>query len=178
MDTQAPEAKRFLQQLYQSTAGKSAEQASMFDIGAAIGLERTAAGKIAEELIGNGLVEVKTLSGGIGITPQGIEAVQALGGTPGASGDLALNDGPLLDDAGRQAVEAVLADLRGHIAQTRTGYSQLEEMVVDIKTIEVQLLSPKPKTAILREALFSLQSALKAAGAADTALRLSRMTGR
>jgi len=178
MDSDAPQARNFLNQLYQSTAGKAAAQVSMFDVGAALGLEKSAAGKIAEDLIGNGLVEVKTLSGGIGITQQGIEAVQAESGAPAASGDLALNNGPLLDDAGRQVVETVLTDLRGHISKTQCSYAQLDEMIVDIKTIEVQLLSPKPKTAILRETLASLQSTLKTAGGSAMANRLAHMIGR
>lgn len=179
MDFESAEALQYLQQLYQSTAGKTDAQVSMFAVGETMGLDKTTAGKIAEDLIGNGLVEVKTLSGGIGITDLGIERVQADGGSPAAaSDDLQLNSGPVLDDSGRQAMEAVLSKLRDHIAAAKSSYDRLEELVIDMKTIEVQLLSPRPKTAIFREALFSLQSTFKRVGATAMAEQLSRMTGR
>ena len=37
----------------------------------------------------------------------------------------------------------------------------MEEIVIDMKTIEVQLLSSRPKTAIVREILRSLSTLLK-----------------
>jgi len=37
---------------------------------------------------------------------------------------------------------------------------QLEEMVMDIKTIEIQMLSPHPKTGIIREILKSIARCL------------------
>jgi hypothetical protein len=179
MDVESAETLQYLQQLYQSTAGQTEAQVSMFAVGETMGLDKTTSGKIAEDLIGNGLAEVKTLSGGIGITGLGIERVQADGGAPAAaSDDLELNSGPVLDDIGRQAMETVLSKLRDHVATTKSSYDRLEELVIDLKTIEVQLLSPRPKTAIFREALFSLQSALNRLGASAMAEQLSRMTGR
>ncbi len=39
-------------------------------------------------------------------------------------------------------------------------YENTEEIIIDIKTIEIQMLSPNPKTEIIREALRSLQKSL------------------
>ncbi len=178
MDFESPEAKEYLQQLFQITAGKLEAQVSMFEVGEAIGLDKDAAGKVAEILIGDGLVEVKTLSGDIGISAQGIDAVEADGGSPAAAqSDLSLNSGPIVDEDGSQALQTMLSQLKEHIAGSRAGYAQLEAMVIDLKTIEVQLLSPQPKTAIVREVLKSLQVALENAGATDIAERLRRFTG-
>jgi uncharacterized protein (DUF2267 family) len=63
------------------------------------------------------------------------------------------------------------------LAKTPTTYERLEEMVIDIKTIEVQLLSTRPKTAILRAVLGSLKEALHAAGASALADDLKEMIG-
>jgi hypothetical protein len=172
------DASRYLQQLFQSTEGQANAQVSMFEVGATIGMDKGQAGKIAEELIGNGYVEVKTLSGGIGITDQGIAAVRTDEAAPAAADDLTINSGPVLNDTGRQAVETVLSELRTQVAAANFDYERIEELVMDIKTIEVQLLSPKPKTAIIREVLMSLRSALEMAGEKQIASRLGQMTAK
>lgn len=176
MDTSSLEAKNYLLELYKKTMGNVNAQVSMFEVGAAIGLEKDAAGKMAEDLIGGGLVEVKTLSGGIGITDSGIEAVQAAGGGPSAAAGLDLGTGPVLEDKGRQTIAVLLKDIQTHISQNSTTYAQIEEMVIDLKTIEVQLLSPKPKTAIVREVLRSLHLVLNSSGGSDLSKIIGKMT--
>ena len=57
--------KSFLRQLYQMSDGDTDTAVSMYDIGAILGLEKSAAGTIAEDLIIDGYAELKTLSGGI-----------------------------------------------------------------------------------------------------------------
>jgi hypothetical protein len=52
-------------------------------------------------------------------------------------------------------------------------YAWVEEVVMDIKTMEVQLLSPKPKTGIVREIFNSLNRNLKQTGAGDLNQKLS-----
>lgn len=176
MDTSSPEAKNYLLELYKMTTGNVSAQVSMFEVGAAVGLEKDAAGKIAEDLIGSGLVEVKTLSGGIGITDSGVEEAQASGGGPTAAAGLDLGTGPVLEESGREAVAILLKDIQTWISQHSTTYAQVEEMIIDIKTIEVQMLSPKPKTATIRQVLRSLHSALEAAGSSDLSKTILKMT--
>ncbi len=48
---------------------------SMHDVGQALGFEKTDAGKMAEALYSEGYAELKTLSGGIGITSMGLQAL-------------------------------------------------------------------------------------------------------
>lgn len=176
MDIESPEVKAYLQQLHQQTAGKIDAQVSMFDVGSAIGLDKEASGKTAEDLIGHGLAEVKTLSGGIGITTKGVEAAQSDGASAvGSTADASLNDGPLLDDTGRGALDPVLSDLQTHIAELKPGYDRLEELVFDMRTLQIQLHSPRAKTAIVKAVLASIQDALKAAGSQQMATRLDRL---
>ena len=68
--------KNFLLQIYDSTKGDTSVQVSMYDIGAALDLDRDAASKLAEELIGWELVEIRTLSGGIGICANAVAEIE------------------------------------------------------------------------------------------------------
>ena len=62
--------REFLLQIYQETNGDPAVQVSMYDIGEQLGLARESASRVAEDLIACQLVEIRTLSGGIGIWPR------------------------------------------------------------------------------------------------------------
>ena len=174
MDPIDATAERYLDELLQRTGGDAGKQVSMFDIGAALGLEKEAARALAEDLIAEGLVEIKTLSGGIGITEKGVGLSYASGG--GASGaGLELGKGPVLEEKGREALQVILNEIKDRTAQTKVRYSDLEEMVIDIKTAEVQLLSPNPKTEIIRAVLNSLSHGLRLCGAADLGDKVERM---
>ena len=64
MSLNTSEANTFIVELYRLTKGDPAAQVSSTDVGNAIGLEKAKAGKLSEELIGQGWVEIKTLSVG------------------------------------------------------------------------------------------------------------------
>ena len=170
MSLNTSEANTFIVELYRLTKGDPAAQVSSTDVGTAIGLEKAEAGKLSEELIGQGWVEIKTLSGGIGITAEGIEAARAAGGGPiPGETQLSLGTAPILDDSGRQTVETLLGKIKAHLGASPVSYENLEELIIDIKTLETQLLSRKPKTAVAREVLRSLHATLERMGARDTA---------
>ena len=176
MDAINPEAEQYLNELYQRTAGDAGAQVSMFDIGAAVGLDKEASRRLAEDLIADGLIEIKTLSGGIGITARGIDMAQPASRI-GSGKHLDLGDGPLLEEKGRQALERILVEIKNSLASSSIPYARLEEMVIDIKTIDVQLLSPRPKTAVIKEVLRSLKDGLADSGAADPAAEVEKMIG-
>jgi len=69
----------FLVELYHRTQGDASVKVSMFDIGESLGLDRKLSLRTAEELIGTGLAEIKTLSGIIGITTEGVTEARQLG---------------------------------------------------------------------------------------------------
>ena len=177
MDIDGPVAERYLQELWQRTQGDAQTQVSMFDTGAAIGLEKEAARRLAEDLIAEGLVEIKTLSGGIAITEKGIEAVGAANGRLSAA-DLNLGSGPVLEEKGRQALEQILVAVKNQIAGVSQPYDSLEEMLIDIKTIEVQLLSPRPKTEVIRAVLHALRDGLQSCGTPELAGQLDLLAAK
>jgi hypothetical protein len=152
--------KNFLIQLYQQTEGDQNRKVDTAAIGSGMGMDKTDSRKISEELIGHGFVEVKTLSGGIGITAEGLAEAERLGVTPtGAQARLA--NTPIINSDGRKTVESVLEQLKKSIYKNRSNFDEIAELVMDIKTIEVQLLSPKPKTAIVKACLASMLKVLE-----------------
>ena len=154
--------KQFLIQLFERTRGDSSVQVSMYDIGAAMGLERDAASRVAEELMGEQLVEIRTLSGGIGISAAASEIVQKIvGPDSGAGGFAKLGEEHLLSSTARQSVERIVAEIKDQVGAMGLGFDALTELMTDLKTINVQLESPRPKTAIIRQCFVSIGGVLK-----------------
>jgi hypothetical protein len=175
MDFTHPQARSYLQELFSATSGNPDTEASMYDIGSVIGLERSDAGALAEELIVEGLLELRNLSGGVSITRDGIRAIdmQVAGA---AGGDvLHLGSDPVLSGEGRVAVEQVVSEIQKEIPTLQTGYEGLEQLVIDIKTLQVQLLSPRPGTEIIREILHSISGALENGGGEEIGGKIKQM---
>ena len=85
-------SQQFLIQLFVQTGGDSSTQVSMYDVGEGLGLDRDTSSRVAETLIGLQLAEIRTLSGGIGISIEGANEVKHLTGggsyTDGSPGKL------------------------------------------------------------------------------------------
>lgn len=166
MDMNNSEAMDFLVELYNRTEGSEENQVSMHDVGAALGMDKSQAGALGEELIVEGLADLRTLAGGIAITSQGLEMLQKAGLITAviAKSDFQLSGGPVLQEADHEEIEKILEKIRQAVSQQTAAFEVLEEIVIDLKTIEVQLLSPKPKTAVVCQVFSSLQSSLKELG--------------
>ncbi len=166
---------QFLIRLHEQTGGDGAAQVSMYEIGELLGMERTTAARTAEALIGLELVEIRTLSGAVAISAEGTRLVQSLVGAPAADNDdgAPLGNDPILDEAGRRSVQQLAAELKNSVGTLGLNFDDLSELMADLKTLDAQLESPRPKTAIVRECLQSIQAALGAldAGAVSGRLR-------
>jgi hypothetical protein len=174
MDSSTHGTKAFLFQLYSMVQGDLKAQASMYEIGESLGIEKAEAGSLAEALFIEGYAELKTLSGGIGITPQGLAALDMKIDYRGDEA-LQLGNGPVMEDPGKASLEKILGEIKAFLGGAKTPYGQLEALVMDIKTIEVQMLSPHPKTAIIREILKSIAPSL--AGDGDLKGKLDALIG-
>ncbi len=162
MNTAAERSNDFLLELYNQTEGDTEKQVSMHDIGEVIGLEKTEASMLAEDLIMDQLVELKTLSGGIGITAKGLDALQKTGVVQGASaGGYQLSRESKATAEDKDAVNALIKEIQTSKQLAGSPYENLEELIIDVKTLEVHLLSPNPKTAVIRELLRSLNECLR-----------------
>jgi len=153
----------FLIKLYKMAQENPSSQVSMYDVGETIGLERDAALKTAEVLFGFGLAEIETLAGGIGITEDGLSELMkndAYKEITGAVG-FRLGDAPLINDTGQESVEQVVSGIKTKAGSLGLDYDTLEELLADLKTIDVQLTSSRPKTKIIRECFQSIIDVLQ-----------------
>ncbi|MEW5726095.1 MAG: hypothetical protein AB1896_23500, partial [Thermodesulfobacteriota bacterium] len=138
----SPEGERFLVQLRRLAAGEPDATASMYEVGLAVGLERTQARRVAQDLIGEDLLEIKTLSGRVALTESGLELADRLDQTP--SQPTRLGPGPVLaaGDPARSALEKLLAGLKLELGQLGLDLGTLAEITADLRTLEAQLASP------------------------------------
>lgn len=153
---------QFLKRLFEQTGGQTARQISMYDIGAGLGWEREAASRTAQDLMSAGLAEIRTLSGGIALTAEGSKALQAAVETGRPSPSLPrLGTARILDTPSRQSVERVCDGIKAQAGGLGLDFDSLAELMADLKTIADQLGSPRPKTAVVRESLRSIEGVLK-----------------
>jgi hypothetical protein len=165
---------QFLIQLFEQTSGDSSAQVSMYDVGGGLGLDRDASSRVAETLIGLQLAEIRTLSGGIGISTEGANEVKRLTGgvspTDGSPGKL--TEQPIMDPASCQGVEQAAGELKSQAGNLGLDYDGLSELMADLKTIDAQLGSSRPKTAIIRECLRSIKEVLEGAAKAEILIKI------
>ena len=171
--------RRFLIRLFKQTGGDSASQVSMYDIGDQLGFDRETASRVAQELMGLMLIEIRTLSGGIGISTDGSRMVRELAGPRAAAGGQSrkLGNGPVLDSADREAVEKAVSEVKGQTGSLGLDFDSLTELMADLKTIDAQLGSTRPKTEIVRQCLYSVLEVLTGSGNSELTARIRSLTG-
>ncbi len=175
MTIENPEQLTFLNLLFNKTEGDTDRQVSMYELGDELGLDKNSAGAVAEELIVDGFAELVSLSGAISITAHGLRELNAAPGQSSADAVYCLGDEKILDEEGCRAVEEMLTEIRRCLYGKDIGYEDMEELVIDIKTAEIQLLSQKTKTRIIREILKSLHESMAAHGNAEISSRIALM---
>ena len=169
--------RHFLSELFDQTKGDSQVQISMYDIGTSVDMDKNVAKQVAEELIGLGMVEIRTLSGGISITEAGVEEVRKFKGDEVSSdaGGPILGEGPVLKEKIHEGIEQIVADLKREAGNLGLAFDSLTELIADLKTIEIQLTSSKPKTAIIRECFRSIRDVLENTDAGKSLLQVNRL---
>ena len=169
----------FLLSVYKQTKGDPAAVVSMYEVGSELGIDRTAASRLAEDLMGWMMLEIRTLSGGIGITPSAVEEIEVSGfglSKPQAQ-TLCLGTDPVMSTEVRQAVERVTDALKQQAGSIGLPFDALAEVMADLKTVDAQFESSHPKTAIVRACFQSLKSTLDQAGAQDCAGLVAGLLG-
>lgn len=150
MDSDQISSTAYLQELYNNTQGNLETQVSMYDVGLAIGIEKTEAGKIAEDLMVQGYVELKTLAGGISITGEGLSLLGFSAPSSTATDkEYALSAGPLVNDNDRTIIAAIVSNIHEEFTALGPDFSMAEQLVLDLKAIDIHLLSRAPKTAVI-----------------------------
>ena len=170
---------QYLIQLFEQTNGDTAAQVSMYDVGKGLGMDHDTSARVAETLIGLQLAEIRTLSGGIGISAEGAAEVKGLTGGSLPTGDTPgqLSDQPIMDAPSCQAVERVTDTLKSQTGNLGLDFDGLSELMADLKTIDAQLSSSRPKTAIIRECLRSVTDVLGKVGNSDILVKVKALLG-
>jgi hypothetical protein len=154
--------RQYLTRLFEQTGGQTSRQVSMYDVGAGLGWEREAASQAAQDLMAAGLVEIRSLSGGIALSTAGAQALTAaMAPESPAQARPRLGTGRILDPTACQAVEQLCNGIKAQAGALGLDFDSLAELVADLKTVNDQLGSPRPKTAIVRESLGSIEGVLK-----------------
>jgi len=164
----------FFRSLFIKTGGDTQKQVSMHEIGNEAGLDKSASKNIAEELMSLGLIDIRTLSGGIGLTVEGIlEAQSWFADAPGigASG-ITLGNHPVVGEKTGAVITDILTILKPRIGKLGTGFDELTELIADIQSLEAQMRSPRPKTAIIRECFRSMLPTLTCSSETETTSRI------
>jgi hypothetical protein len=171
--------REFLLQLYQQANGDPAVQISMYDLGEQLGLDRQAASRVAEQLIALQLVEIVTLAGGIAISNDGLKEIQASFGDLTATGETVAQLGaePILDQSRSQAVACVMDQIKAQAGNLGLEFETLGELMADLKTMDVQLQSPRPKTAIIKACLRSVKDTVEGRSPGDSLAKISGLLG-
>jgi len=169
----------FLLSVYRHTKGDPAKEVSMFEVGSELGIDRTAASRLAEDLMGWLMLEIRTLSGGIGITPSAIEEIEAsgFGGSNPQARILCLGTDPVISNEVHQAVEQVTDALKQQAGSIGLPFDALGEVMADLKTLDAQFESSRPKTAIVRACFQSLKNTFDQAGAQECAGLVAGLLG-
>ena len=116
MEFDNPQARSYLAELFKVTGTNLDSEASMYDVGAALGLEKNEAGALAEELIIEGWVGLKSLSGGIGISAEGLSILDVKGTEPGGV-VLRLDNDLILGEDARAVLESVIEEIKEEISK-------------------------------------------------------------
>ena len=162
-----PVVQQMLVNLYEHTGGNPSGKVSMYDLGQALGIDREDAQEAAQALFGAGLAAIVSLSGSIRITAEGIARVQADDPTAGKAAAVRLGEETVLPVEVRQALETTTALLKSQVGQRGWAFDLLSEIMADLKTLDAQLQSPRPKTAIVRACLQSIAAVLSRPDAGD-----------
>jgi hypothetical protein len=169
----------YLNLLYQKTEGNPSRAFSMFDIGSMMDLDRELSKKTAENLIGFGFIDIRTLSGAIGLTSDGIAEVEkeSRENINPQEPSLVMGDEPIMGKAISEALDVLILKLKSSAGNLHLDYMQQVEFTSDLKTIDAQMASSRPKTAIIRETLISLSELLNQINALELRGLLERFLG-
>lgn len=179
---------RFLNDLYDRTDGSTRKTSMLEELGAPLGLDRSAAYEVASYLAREGLLKVATLAGHIQITHQGIKEIEEarsnpsrptehfpainlihvgsmIGstiqqGSPGASQAVQVSN-----PADRELL-SLLTEIRQSIDRLGLNTEEQADLKGDLATVEAQLGTSKPKRSIIAECLTSIRGFLVKGGEA------------
>jgi hypothetical protein len=174
VNTLSDSSLHFFRSLFIKSGGDTKKQVSMHDIGNEAGLDKSATQTVAEELMSLGLIDIRTLSGGIGLTEEGaIDAQKWFADISGNSiAATKLGNRPVVGEKIGEIITDILTGLKARIGKLGMDFDDLTALLADIQSAEAQMRSPRPKTAIVRECFRSMLSTLASRGETEILSRI------
>ncbi|MBU0515776.1 MAG: hypothetical protein KJ621_13490 [Proteobacteria bacterium] len=139
---------RFLAELGRRVNGDPARNVDMWAVGEGLNLDRGDTESTATRLMGQGYLEVRTLSGAVGLTAAGVERLTSLAAVSPAKDDT----GPSWPEVVAR-LEAAGRDL-GFEATARSDF------LADLGCLKLQLAKDRPHPGVLSACAESLRQAL------------------
>jgi hypothetical protein len=183
----------FLKKLYDTTDGNSGYIVNMWDLGSELGFNREKIHNLVDYLSDKGLLEHKTLGGGISITHYGIVEIEDSLSHPNSSTDHFLPINVIhIENMTNSAIQQgtshstqtinfnadksdelkkIISEIENIKEQITLDRLVFDELISEIDTLKSQIKSPKPKSIIVTESLKTIRSILEGvAGNAATPL--------
>lgn len=142
-------AGRMLAAIYKEINGDISRAAGMWAIGEDMGLDRGRTEYVAMSLVGEGLVEIRSLSGGLALTEAGLSRVQA-GGSAGTGW-------PDLGD--------LLARIETALDSLGPGTKAHRDLGADLATLRAQMGRSEPLAPVVEATLRAVKQTLESASA-------------
>jgi hypothetical protein len=155
---------RFLIALYEATDGERLARVNSREVGATIGLSAEDSDSVASWLTGETLAEWRTLGGGIGITQYGIGKAEEFLEAREEQAAAAAGDIVGLTVSEHRDLERIIDGVRRVLDDDDLPLEEEDkaELDADLRTLEAQNRSPKPKRPIVKIALGGVLTVLGA----------------
>ena len=155
------QAARMLAALYEAVGGDSSKTAGMWAVGEKLGLDRAVTEDTAMNLASQGLVEIRSLSGALGLTPEGL----AMAGGGAA---------PVGGDAGDVTLAEFTAELLAGLGELNLSVDDRRNLEVDAGALGLLSRRPTPLPEVIKGLLAEVSRALDSSST-PTAARLAAM---
>lgn len=187
---------KFLKLLYEVTGGNQSCFVNMWEVGQELGYDRKDIDLICQYLKGEGLIEYKTLGGGISITHWGVMQIEEAVSKPEKKTQYfpsvvniinveQMNNSQIQQGSDRsgqtfnqnssmdfKGLELFLEQMKKDIEKLNLPEYSYKEAMAKINTVASQVSSPKPKNTIIQECLKTLRIILEGAAGSIVATGL------
>ena len=155
-------ARQIMDAIYRETGGNLTKTVGMWALGQKLGLDRARTEDAAMALVGEGLIEIKSLSGGLALTEDGKKEAAALAGP-----------------AETQSPDVAAFIQKAFLAAPALGLvaAQLEDFKIDLETFRLQQQRSRPLPSLIESLRQAIKETLQASKVPEAAQLLKELSG-
>lgn len=150
-----PMAEMMLKTVSRITGGSVQHNVSMWTVGEELGLDRSKTEDLAMELVSEGLLEIKNLSGGIGLTEAGLEKLK--------------ESGPVSDFPVAENLDDLIKRLESTADEPGLPDAERGDLKIDLESLNIQLRRSKKSPEVINALLKVVSRILADSNQADLA---------